>query len=127
MTKQSITGIGGVFFRAKDPAALTKWYDDNLGITAMSETNPEPWHQAAGPTVFQPFPTDSDYFPAHQQVMFNFRVEDLDARKKTSANLPGSTTPKATKSSSGSRPTNAKYETIPRPARPDQLQRPRAL
>src|SRR5689334_10743293 len=79
MTKQSILGIGGVLIRAKDPAALTKWYDDNFGITAMSAANPEPWHQAAGPTVFQPFPTDTDYFPAHQQVMFNFRVADLDA------------------------------------------------
>lgn len=78
MTKQTITGIGGVLFRTKDPAALSKWYDDNFGITAMSETNPEPWQQTAGPTVFQPFPTDSDYYPAHQQVMFNFRVTDLD-------------------------------------------------
>jgi glyoxylase I family protein len=78
MTKQVITGIGGVLIRAKDPAALTKWYDDNFGITAMSQTNPEPWQQEAGPTVFQPFTTDSDYFPAHQQVMFDFRVSDLD-------------------------------------------------
>jgi glyoxylase I family protein len=79
MTKQTITGIGGVLIRAKDPAALAQWYDDNFGITAMSEASPEPWHQAAGPTVFQPFDAGSDYFPAHQQVMFNFRVADLDA------------------------------------------------
>lgn len=79
MAKQHITGIGGVLIRAKDPEALSKWYDDNFGLTAMNEDNPEPWQQAAGPTVFQPFPTDSDYFPAQQQVMFNFRVEDLDA------------------------------------------------
>lgn len=79
MTKQTITGIGGVLFRAKDPAALAKWYDDNFGITAMNKANPEPWHQAAGPTVFAPFAADTDYYPAHQQVMFNFRVTDLDA------------------------------------------------
>ncbi|HVQ43399.1 MAG TPA: VOC family protein [Candidatus Saccharimonadia bacterium] len=79
MTKQSITGIGAVMFRAKDPAALTKWYDDNLGITAMSAANPEPWHQEAGPTVFSPADADTDYFPAHQQFLLNFRVSDLDA------------------------------------------------
>jgi predicted enzyme related to lactoylglutathione lyase len=39
----------------------------------------EPWQQAAGPTVFQPFAADSDYYPAHQQVMLNFRVADMDA------------------------------------------------
>lgn len=78
MAKQIITGIGGVFFRAKDPAALSKWYDDNFGITAMSETNVEPWQQTAGPTVFAPFAADSDYYPAHQQTMFNFRVHDMD-------------------------------------------------
>ncbi len=78
MTNPLITGIGGVFFRAKDPAALAQWYDDHFGITAMSETQPDPWQQAAGPTVFAPFATDSDYYPAHQQVMLNFRVSDLD-------------------------------------------------
>jgi glyoxylase I family protein len=78
MTKQTITGIGGIFFRVKDPAALAQWYDDNFGITAMSEANTEPWQQAAGPTVFAPFDADSDYYPVHQQVMLNFRVKDLD-------------------------------------------------
>jgi glyoxylase I family protein len=78
MTKQAITGIGGIFFRAKDPAALAKWYDDNFGITAMSETSTEPWQQSAGPTAFVPFDADSDYYPAHQWAMFNFRVTDID-------------------------------------------------
>jgi predicted enzyme related to lactoylglutathione lyase len=82
MTKQHITGIGGIFFRAKDPAALAQWYDDHFGITAMSATNTEPWQQAAGPTVFAPFEAKSDYYPAHQQVMLNFRVADLDAMLK---------------------------------------------
>lgn len=68
-------GIGGVFFRAKDPARLTAWYTTHLGVTA-GET---PWQQQAGPTVFAPFPADSDYFPADRQWMINFRVDDLTA------------------------------------------------
>jgi predicted enzyme related to lactoylglutathione lyase len=38
------------------------------------------WDQEAGPTVFTPFPSDTDYFGRDdQQVMLNFRVADLDA------------------------------------------------
>ena len=66
-------GIGGVFFRARDPAALAVWYQKHLGVEA-GET---PWHTEAGPTVFAPFKADSDYFPAGTQWMINFRVDDL--------------------------------------------------
>lgn len=69
----SITGIGGVFFRAKDPAALAAWYERHLGINGMA------WTQQAGQTVFAPFPADTDYFGREsQQFMLNFRVDDLD-------------------------------------------------
>lgn len=69
------TGIGGVFFRADNPSDLTTWYFEHLGIDITSGA----WMQAAGPTVFAPFPRDSDYFgtPA-QNWMLNFRVDDLD-------------------------------------------------
>ena len=70
-----VTGIGGVFFRSLDPAALALWYATHLGITAGQT----PWAQAAGPTVFAPFPADTDYFPAARQFMLNFRVDDLPA------------------------------------------------
>ncbi len=70
-----VTGIGGIFFRASDPAGLAEWYVIHLGIPAGST----PWDQAAGPTVFAPFPADSDYFPASRQYMLNFRVDDLPA------------------------------------------------
>ncbi len=69
------TGIGGLFFRAGDPAAQTDWYRRHLGID-MSESV---WTQEAGPTVFAPFTRDSDYFPADRQWMVNFRVDDLPA------------------------------------------------
>jgi glyoxylase I family protein len=73
-----ITGIGGVFFRAKDPEVLGEWYKKNLGVFGM-DANYEPWAQQQGPTVFMPFPADTDYFGSKSQnFMLNFRVEDLD-------------------------------------------------
>jgi predicted enzyme related to lactoylglutathione lyase len=75
---ERVLGIGGFFFRAKDPAALAAWYEANLGIPSMA-TSPT-WGQEAGPTVFAPFEADTDYFGRpDQQVMLNFRVADLDA------------------------------------------------
>ena len=70
-----VTGIGGVFFRAKDPAALTAWYKQHLGVAMEGY---DPWQQQAGPTVFMPFKADTDYFPAVKQWMMNFRVTELD-------------------------------------------------
>jgi glyoxylase I family protein len=78
---QQVAGIGGVFFRAKDPTMLGRWYKDNLGIDLVpSDYTHKPWSQEAGPTVFAPFPNDSDYFgKAEKNWMINFRVRDLDA------------------------------------------------
>ena len=76
-----VTGIGGVFFRAKDPKALGEWYKENLGIDLVpADYSQKPWSQEAGPTVFAPFPDDTDYFGnADKKWMINFRVRDLDA------------------------------------------------
>lgn len=63
-------GIGGVFFRAHDPKALSQWYQQHLGVADF-------WNQETGATVFAPFKQDSDYFPADRQWMINFRVDDL--------------------------------------------------
>lgn len=78
---EHVSGIGGVFFRSKDPAALLKWYEDNLGIApAPTEYGGRPWRQEAGTTVFAPFAMDTSYFGRpEQQWMINFRVRDLDA------------------------------------------------
>lgn len=70
-----VTGIGGVFFRASDPAALRQWYHDHLGVAPPDYA---PWEQAAGPTVVMPFTAGSDYFPAAKQWMINYRVTGLD-------------------------------------------------
>ena len=74
---QKVTGIGGFFFRSKDPDTLANWYEKNFGISNMS--NGSIWEQAAGTTVFAPFKADSNYFPKAQYCMLNFRVSDMTA------------------------------------------------
>ena len=69
-----VTGIGGIFFRARDPSALADWYRIHLGITQPDQSV---WMQDAGQTVFSPFKTDTDYFAADKQWMLNLRVDDL--------------------------------------------------
>jgi glyoxylase I family protein len=77
---RQVTGIGGFFFRAKDPVALGQWYKDHLGIDLTpTDYGQKTWSQESGPTVFAPFPVDSDYFGRpDQQWMLNLRVRDLD-------------------------------------------------
>jgi predicted enzyme related to lactoylglutathione lyase len=69
-----VTGIGGIFFRAHDPAALNDWYRTHLGIT---QPDVAVWMQDAGPTVVSPFAEATDYFAADRQWMLNLRVDDL--------------------------------------------------
>lgn len=82
--RQRVTGIGGVFWKAADPAALQRWYVETLGlpldaggamVLSWRDTNGGP-----GSTVVAPFPVDTTYFePANVPYMLNFRVADLDA------------------------------------------------
>ena len=80
-----VQGIGGLFFRANDPDALTAWYREHLGVgagCAAGEEGPPSdwfWNAAGGPTVFAPFRAETDYFPAAKQWMLNLRVTALDA------------------------------------------------
>jgi predicted enzyme related to lactoylglutathione lyase len=74
---ERVLGIGGYFIRAADPAALSAWYRDCLGLDADENGL---WDQQAGPTVFATFESGTDYFGSRtQQTMINFRVRDLDA------------------------------------------------
>jgi len=74
---ERVAGIGGYFLRAEDPAALSEWYRDCLGLSVDEYGL---WNQPAGPTVFSTFDADTDYFGSRtQQTMLNFRVDDLDA------------------------------------------------
>jgi len=78
-----VVGIGGLFFRARDPEALGAWYIRHLGVgagcNASGEGDPSEWfwQVGAGPVVFAPFKQDTDYFPADRQFMINLRVEGL--------------------------------------------------
>ena len=75
MGSERVTGIGGAFFRARDPDGLARWYAEHLGINPMSSESEEVWWQEAGPTVWAPFPADTDYFGRRDQSwMINFRV-----------------------------------------------------
>jgi predicted enzyme related to lactoylglutathione lyase len=78
---ERVQGIGGFFFRANDQQRLIDWYRDNLGIETMNPTGAGGiWMQEAGPTVFSPFPADTDYFGRPEQTyMLNLRVSNLDA------------------------------------------------
>ena len=80
-----VKGIGGLFFRARDPDARSAWYRDRLGVgggcTAddSAPVNQRVWTVTGGPLVFSPFQADTGYFPADRQFMINLRVDDLDA------------------------------------------------
>jgi predicted enzyme related to lactoylglutathione lyase len=79
---ERVTGLGGIFFKAKDPAKLGAWYRDNLGIpidahgsaTFSTKDDPGPY------IVWAPFAADTTYFaPSQAPFMVNFRVRDLRA------------------------------------------------
>ena len=76
-----VTGIGGFFFRSRDPKALAIWYQERFGINTVPETyDGEAWRQQEGETVFAPFSQDSEMIgPPEHTWMINLRVVDLDA------------------------------------------------
>ncbi len=80
-----VIGMGGYFFRAKDPEALKAWYRERLGVgggigsdPVTGHSNEWAWYQQGGPMVFEPFKADTTYFAADRQTMVNFRVHNLD-------------------------------------------------
>lgn len=79
-----VTGIGGVFLRARDPKALVAWYTEHLGIVPGAGGFIQfPWSDqvppGTGTTIWSTFPNDTAYFgDPGQQVMVNYRVDDLD-------------------------------------------------
>ena len=76
---EHVEGIGGVFFRARDPEALRSWYAEHLGIE-MEDYGTTFTAREGDQTVWAPFPADSQYFGAgEQQLMVNFRVRSLEA------------------------------------------------
>lgn len=82
LTKK-VTGIGGVFFKCKNPTQMRTWYHENLGLATNAYGAVFEWHQGAdstqkGFTQWSPFKETTTYFgKAEQQVMINYRVENL--------------------------------------------------
>ena len=77
---ERVQGIGGFFFRAKDPKTLAEWYEANLGVAPVPQKpGATPWRTSAGTTAFAPFKEDTSYFGDQRfHWMINFRVRDLD-------------------------------------------------
>jgi len=83
---KKVTGIGGVFFKAREPEKLRAWYQQYLGIECNEHGAADfQWREAEAPdrigkTVWSPFPHDTRYFdPGQQPFMINYRVTDLNA------------------------------------------------
>ncbi|MEL7199486.1 MAG: VOC family protein [Pseudomonadota bacterium] len=77
--REKVLGIGGLFVRSKDPAALSTWYTRHFGINPTPTSyDDEPWVQEEGPTIFAPMPQDVQMIPEGKSWMLNLRVADLD-------------------------------------------------
>lgn len=80
---KKVTGIGGIFFKTKDPKKISDWYGDNLGLVINPYGSVFEFRQGASPekkgyTVWSPFKDDTDYFaPSEEPYMVNYRVADL--------------------------------------------------
>lgn len=75
---ERVTGIGGVFFRARDPKALVAWYAEHVGVP-VDDAGYVVFTESHHAQVWAPFAADTDYWPAEKQAMVNFTVPDLDA------------------------------------------------
>ncbi len=77
-------GLGGVFFRARNPGKLSEWYRRHLGLKTTQNTALFTWRspkasKRLGHTVWALFPADTPYFRnTRKQFMINYRVKDLE-------------------------------------------------
>jgi len=80
-----VTGIGGIFFKCKDPKQLREWYRIHLGLEVNQYGSVFEWYQGAdstqkGFTQWSPFNEKTKYFePSTKEFMINYRVADLEA------------------------------------------------
>jgi predicted enzyme related to lactoylglutathione lyase len=81
---EQVTGIGGVFFKVKDPKAMTAWYRTNLGIQSKGGYADFTWREKDHPeeighTAWRIFPTNTTYFgESSSSLMINYRVANLE-------------------------------------------------
>jgi predicted enzyme related to lactoylglutathione lyase len=84
LPEERVTGIGGVFFKAKDPRGLTQWYRDHLGVDFRGTRPAFEWRERDDPTqiattTWTIFPETTRYFsPGTASFMLNYRVRNLD-------------------------------------------------
>ena len=80
---KKVTGIGGIFFKCKDPKKQREWYQTHLGLATNSYGSVFEWYQGAdstkkGFTQWSPFSEKTKYFePSTKDFMINYRVENL--------------------------------------------------
>ncbi len=82
---KKVTGIGGIFFKSKDPKAINEWYKTHLGFDTSPYGTSFEWRQIddstkKGLTQWNPFAEKTKYFePSTKDFMINYRVENLEA------------------------------------------------
>jgi predicted enzyme related to lactoylglutathione lyase len=82
---KKVTGLGGIFFKCKNPALMREWYSTHLGLNTNQYGAVFEWFQGAdstkkGFTQWSPFKETTKYFePSAKDFMINFRVADLEA------------------------------------------------
>lgn len=86
---KKVTGIGGIFFKCKDPGKIKEWYSKNLGLNTDKYGAVFEWYQGAdstrkGFTQWSPFKETTKYFePSTKDFMINYRVENMEALVET--------------------------------------------
>jgi len=83
-TTPKVTGIGGIFFRSKNPKETREWYGKNLGLAVNDFGSPFEFRNAHRPDEinylnWNPFDEDTDYFaPSTKEFMINYRVQNIE-------------------------------------------------
>jgi len=83
-TTPKVTGIGGIFFRTKDPDKTKKWYGENLGLAISEYGSSFEFRNANRPDEinylqWSPFDEKTDYFdPSEKEFMINYRVQNIE-------------------------------------------------
>ena len=84
ITMKKVTGIGGIFFKCKDPDKIKEWYKTHLGFDTDQFGTRFEWQEGADPSrkgsiQWSPFSETGNYFdPSTKDFMINYRVENLD-------------------------------------------------
>ncbi|WP_435354933.1 VOC family protein [Emticicia sp. SJ17W-69] len=82
---KKVTGIGGIFFKCKDPNKMNEWYKTHLGLETNQYGANFEWREAEDPskqgsTQWSPFAETTNYFePSSKDFMINYRVDNLEA------------------------------------------------